>query len=121
MTSPLPLQRLARISSLIITLFLFAFMALDVGQSMVGEKGLSQLAVFILSHLLWPGIALTLTLAGWKNPLLGMCLFALAGLGYILMAWGRFPLSVYLLIAGPFFLTSLFYGLAWRLKAGKSA
>jgi len=121
MMNTLLLQRLARISSLIITVFLFVFMVVDVGQSMAGEHDLTRLAILILSHLLWPGIALMMTLLAWKNHRLGFGLFALAGLGYVLMAWGRFPLTVYLLIAGPFFLTSLFYGLAWRSKAGKRA
>lgn len=121
MKSFLFLQRLARISGLIITVFLFLFMLVDVGLSMQKENGQSQLINLVFSHLLWPGIALVMTVMSWKNHLFGTLLFALAGLGYVVMAWGRFPLSVYLVIAGPFFLTSLLHGLAWQSITDKRA
>jgi hypothetical protein len=114
MKNTVQLKRLAHISSLTITMFLFAFMAMDVNQSMAQEQGTEPFFVLIVSHLLWPGIALLMTLLAWKNHRLGTWLFTLAGIGYILMAWDRFPFSVYVLITGPFFLTSLFHGLTWR-------
>lgn len=121
MKNTLRLQRLARISGLTITLSLFLFLILDVGVSAQPEDGFKGLAILILSHLLWPGIALGMTLMTWKNNRLGAWLFSLAGAGYIAMAWGRFPYSVYVLIAGPFFLTSLFHGLSLRAMIAKRA
>lgn len=119
MKSPVIIQRLARISSLFITLFLCGFLVLDVGLSMRNANNQTGPLALVLAHLLWPGIALAMTALSWKHHLLGSLLFALAGFGYIVMAWGRFPLSVYLMIAGPFFLTALLHGLAWRAMSGR--
>lgn len=83
------------------------------------ENGQMKLIELVFAHLMWPGIALLMTVLAWKSHRLGSLLFGLAGLGYLAMAWGRFPLSVYLLIAGPFFLTALLHGLAWKSMAGR--
>ena len=121
MNNPLLLTRLARAGGMTITVFLFLFLLLDVWQSIRPDDGFTQLVTLVVSHLLWPGIALGMTLMSWKNQRLGVWLFAGAGIGYVAMAWGRFPLSVYLLIAGPFFLTSILHGVAWRFSAERQA
>lgn len=49
-----------------------------------------------------------------KKPLVGVIVYAALGIAYIIWAWGRFPLSVYFLIAGPLFLLSLLFYLGSR-------
>jgi cbb3-type cytochrome oxidase subunit 3 len=43
----------------------------------------------------------------------GTIAFALAGIAYIVMAWGKFPFATYLIISGPLFLIAVLFWLNW--------
>lgn len=55
----------------------------------------------LLMHLLPTFILLALLLVSWKKAKIGAMLWILAGLAYIVMAWGDVHWSAYLAIAGP--------------------
>lgn len=55
-------------------------------------------------------------MVSWKYEWLGAILFLFFAITYIYWAWGRFPLSVYFVIAGPLFVISLLFGIGWYFK-----
>lgn len=92
-------------------LFLSIF-ALDVFEE---HSGIVKVAVALGIHLV-PTFALLLaTIAAWFRPLLGALLFAGLGVAYVASAWGRFPLGVYFVVAGPAFgIAALLVAASWR-------
>lgn len=54
----------------------------------------------------------------WRWEWVGGILFIGLGLLYIINAWGQFPWSVYLTIAGPALLIGLLFLVDWRYRAG---
>ena len=56
---------------------------------------------------------LAVVIAAWHRTLVGATGFLALALIYVLMTWGRFPLSVYLMIAGPLALTSVLFWGSW--------
>jgi hypothetical protein len=84
--------------------------ALDVFE---GHPALPELMLALLMHLI-PTIALIIILIiAWRWEWVGAVLFPCLGLVYIFWAWGRFPLSVYLIIAGPLFLLGFLFLFNW--------
>lgn len=53
----------------------------------------------------------------WRWEWVGAILFAGVGVGYIVMAWGRFEALTYLLIAGPLFLVGALFLASWLLRS----
>ncbi|MCB0571349.1 MAG: hypothetical protein KDC66_16370 [Phaeodactylibacter sp.] len=75
-----------------------------------------ETAQALLIHLIPTAlVALALVLA-WKWEWVGLVLFMGLGLCYIIMAWGKFPLSVFFVISGPLALIGLLFGAHWLLK-----
>jgi hypothetical protein len=98
-----------RILTIVFILFLaiFAFDSFEGDQSIIKKLG----GFFI--HLI-PNIILILVLiVAWKHEWMGTLAFALVGIAYIIMFWGRFPVATYLIISGPLFLIAIFFGLNW--------
>lgn len=98
-----------RILGIFFAVFLGIF-ALD-----VFEPGtpLQQAIVGFLIHLA-PSFLVLLSLAlAWRRGWLGSACFVGLGILYLAMSWGRFPISVYLLISGPLFLIGLLFLADW--------
>jgi hypothetical protein len=69
--------------------------------------------VALLMHLI-PTLAILIALAiAWRWEWVGGILFAALGIFYIISMWGRFPWSVYLVIAGPAFLIAGLFLVNW--------
>ena len=103
---------LPRILSILFALFISLF-ALDVFSE--GNSLLKSILAFTI-HLI-PTYLIVLTLViSWKRELIGAVIYIILGLAYIIMAWGKFPLSAYLLIAGPLFVISILFGINWVIK-----
>ena len=104
-----------RILMIIFILFIsmFAFDAFD------GENSLLEKLEGFFIHLL-PSIALIILLIlSWRREWIGGIAFLILGMLYVVLAWGRFSLSTYLVIAGPLFLVSFLFLFNW-LNARKS-
>ena len=99
-----------RVLGLLFAVFLGMF-ALDV----FGEGySLGQLIVALGMHLIPSALVLTALGIACRYESVGGWLFVGLGLWYVLGMWGRFPWSVYVLIAGPAFLIGLLFELdAW--------
>jgi len=98
-----------RILSIMFALFLSLF-ALD-----VFEPGVSFWSAILglAIHLIPVYLVIIALVVAWRWELIGaLSFFALAVL-YIVLAWGRFPWSVYLIISGPLVLIGVLFLLNW--------
>ncbi len=94
----------------------FALFALDVFSDF-SEWG--EILINLVIHLIPSLLVLGTALLAWRRPLIGTIACALMGIGYLVVAWGRFPLTTYVVIVGPLLLTASLYGFHWlgRRKA----
>lgn len=80
------------------------------------DKSAGEKTISFLAHNI-PFFLLTLLLLlAIRRPLIGTMTLIPLGILYILWAWGRFPLSIYFLIAGPLFLAGALYGIEAYLR-----
>lgn len=103
------LRMTARLLMLLYAGFISIF-ALDVFEEPAGSL---QSTVGLILHLLPTLLILGLVLVSRKNDLFSAISYTLLGLFYIWWAWGRFPFSTYLIIAGPVLLSGLMHGYCW--------
>jgi len=112
-----PLRRILlwtpRVLSLLFALFVGLF-ALDV----FGEGyGFWKTTLALLIHLL-PVFALLIGLAiAWRWAWVGALIFLGFSAWYLATFWGRFPLSVYLIMAGVPFVVGLLWLVDWFYRA----
>ena len=98
-----------RIICMIFIPFLMLF-SLDVFE---GDHTAKEIAIGLFMHNI-PAFALILFLwAAWKREWIGAVVFAALGAFYILWAWGKFDIWVYIFISGPLFVMSLLFLLGW--------
>jgi len=75
----------------------------------------------LMMHLI-PTALILLTLAlAWRWEWIGTAMFSALGVLYIVMMWGRFPLSVYFTIAGPLFLIGALFLMSWVSRTRRVA
>jgi hypothetical protein len=98
-----------RILTILFALFLSVF-ALDV---FTDTKGLLETLAALVMHLMPTFLVGVLLVLAWRWELVGVVAFAALAIGYIWMSWGRFPLSTYVVIAGPMLLISVLFFLSW--------
>jgi hypothetical protein len=97
---------------IVIAIFISMF-ALDV----FGEgRGFWGTTLALLIHLIPTYIVLAVLAVAWRWEWVGATLFTGLGVAYIVAAWGRFPLSTYVLISGPLFLVGVMFLLNWRYR-----
>jgi len=80
---------------------MFAFDSFDGDESLIRKIG------GFLIHLVPTFILIALLVLAWKWEWIGGIAFSLLGFFYIVWAWGRFSLIVYLMVAGPLFIISI--------------
>ena len=111
-----------RVIGLLFAAFLSVF-ALDVFDEGHGFwKTLLALAI----HLVPAAVVLGALALAWRRGWAGGLAFLGLGAWYLVTAWGRFPWSVYVVIAGPLFLLGLLFVLDWwcarrRSRSGRPA
>ena len=99
-----------RVLGIIIPLCISIF-AFDVFEH---SRGFWRTALALMMHLI-PTFALAgVLLVAWRWRRVGAALYAVLGLVYIIMFWGRFDLVVYFMIAGPPLLTAALLLLDWK-------
>jgi hypothetical protein len=79
--------------------------------------------VALVMHLIPTGIILISLAIAWRWEWIGAILFLALGVGYVIMAWGKFEWTTYLLIAGPLFLVGVLFLVNWfcRVELQSSA
>jgi len=88
--------------------------ALDV----FGEaKGFVATSLALLIHLIPTFVIIGVLVFSWRREWIGGILFIVLGILYVVWAWGKFPLSTYLLIAGPLVVTGILFLLNWRYRS----
>ena len=80
------------------------------------RQTVGQTLLALAMHLIPTALILLGLAAAWRWEWVGGAAFAALGVGYIAMAWGRFPLSVYFAIAGPCFLLSALFLVGWAYR-----
>jgi hypothetical protein len=105
------LSRAPHVLGIAIALFLSVF-ALDA----FGEGGALRNALAFLLHLVPSFIVLAVVIAAWRRNLVGATGFIALAIIYVVTTWGRFPLSVYFVIAGPLAATGALFLANWYLE-----
>ncbi|MCE7980027.1 MAG: hypothetical protein DYG89_02445 [Caldilinea sp. CFX5] len=101
-----------RVLGILFALFLSLF-ALDVFGTGAGFWA-TLLALVI--HLLPVGVLVIGLIFAWRWEWVGAALFLGFGIWYLATAWGRFPIAVYWVIAGPAFLVGILFLIDWLYR-----
>ncbi|MGO9482565.1 MAG: hypothetical protein ACLP05_12405 [Candidatus Kryptoniota bacterium] len=101
-----------RVLCILFALFLSIF-ALDVfNEGYDFWKTLLALAI----HLIPSIIILLFLIIAWRWEWIGGIAFLILAVSYVVMAWRRFPLSVYFVVAGPMVLISILFFVNWKYR-----
>ncbi len=106
-----------RILCILFAVFLSSFAADVFGE----HYGFWKTILALLIHLIPTWIVLIVLAIGWRWEWVGAILFPVLGVLYLVMFWGRFPWSVYLVISGPLFLLGLLFLINWLCRASLRA
>jgi len=71
----------------------------------------------LLIHLVPTYIVIIALAIAWRWEWIGAILFGALAVFYVALAWGRFPLTTYLVISGPLALIGILFLLNWKYKA----
>jgi len=104
---------LPRILGILFAVFLSLF-ALDVFSE---GYGFWETIWALLMHLVPTGLVLLALAVAWRWEWVGAVVFAGLGVWYLVMAWGKFEVGTYLVIAGPLFLIAGLFLVNWLLRA----
>ena len=97
----------------VLMIIFIAFISLFALDSFEGDKNLIKKLLGFIIHLIPTFILILLLIISWRRELIGSLACFLLAVSYLIMTWGNFPLSTYLLISGPLFLVSVLFGLNW--------
>lgn len=101
-----------RVLILLFAAFLTIF-SMDVFQETLS---IGELMVDLVLHNLPSLLLLSIAAFSWRRPWIGAVACTMLGVLYLIWSWGRFPLSSYLVIAGPLFLVAALYALNGRKR-----
>ena len=101
-----------RVLGLLFAAFISIF-ALDVFE---GHHSFWQTALALSMHLIPTFVLLAILAVSWRREWIGGVVFPGLGILYLVTMWGRFPWSVYALMAGPMFLLGGLFLLSWQQR-----
>ena len=104
---------LPRILSMLFVLFISMF-ALDVFSE---ANSILQSILALLIHLVPTYIIVLTLIISWRREWIGAIVYTILGIAYIILAWGKFPISAYLAISGPLFIIGILFGFNWINKS----
>ena len=79
-------------------------------------KSVTEIAIEFMQHNI-PTLLLGLVVfAAWRREWIGTLVCLVLAVAYIAWSWGRFPLSVYFIMAGPLFLIAVLYAVNWQFR-----
>ncbi|MHB1050260.1 MAG: DUF7670 domain-containing protein [Bacteroidota bacterium] len=101
-----------RVLAILFALFisLFAFDVFD------GKSGILETLIGFAIHLIPTGIIVIAIILSWHREWIGGIVFIFLPIFYIYSTWGRFPLSVYLIMCTPPMITGILYFVNWKIK-----
>jgi hypothetical protein len=98
-----------RILCVLLAVFLSLF-ALDVFDE---HLGFWKTILALVIHLIPTWIVLGVLMVAWRWEWVGAVLFNILALAYLVMAWGRFHWSAYVMITGPLCVVGILFLLNW--------
>ena len=101
-----------RVLAILFALFISLF-ALDVFD---GKSGILETLIGFAIHLIPTGIIVIAIILSWHREWIGGIVFIFLPIFYIYSTWGRFPLSVYLIMCTPPMITGILYFVNWKIK-----
>jgi len=101
-----------RILGILFAVFVSLF-ALDVFDE---GYGFWKTILALLMHLIPTGIILIALAIAWRWEGVGGILFIALGVWYLIMFWGRFHWSAYMVISGPLFLIGILFLINWLYR-----
>ncbi|HEX7319869.1 MAG TPA: hypothetical protein VF399_05890 [bacterium] len=105
-----------RVLTILFAIFIGLF-ALDVFSA---GKGFWETVLGLLIHLIPTAFIIGVLVFSWRREWIGAVIFVALAVLYIVLARGRFPLSTYVIIAGPLILAGGLFMLNWLLRASPS-
>ena len=76
---------------------------------------LREVGAFFI-HLIPSVVLAILLIVAWRHEWVGAIVFFFLAIGYIVMAWDKFPVSVYFIISGPLFVVGVLFGVNWFFR-----
>lgn len=94
----------------ILMILFIGFISLFALDAFTGDSSYFEKLGAFLIHLIPTGVLVFLLIVAWRYEWVGAVAFSLLAIGYIIMAWAKFPVGVYFLISGPLFVISILFG-----------
>ncbi len=93
----------------ILTILFILFISMFALDSFGGDKTvIAQIGEFLI-HLIPSFVLIVLLYFSWRYEIIGVIAFLILAITYIIMAWGKFPVSTYFIISGPMVLISILF------------
>ena len=100
----------------ILTILFILFISMFALESFGGDNTvIAQIGEFLI-HLIPSFVLIVLLYFTWRYEIIGVIAFLILAITYIIMAWGKFPVSTYFIISGPMVLISILFLINWRFK-----
>lgn len=112
-----PLQQLLYWAPRTLCIVFAAFISLFALDVFGEARGFGETSLALLIHLIPTFVIISVLVVFWRREWIGGIFFIVLGILYIVWAWGKFPLSTYLLIAGPLVVTGILFLLNWRYRS----
>ena len=104
---------LAGVFAAFLSVFAFAGLAEGLAEGHGLRAGLLHFVVSIP-----PALVVLLVLGvAWRWQRVGAALFAVLAIAYIGTSWGQFPISTYVVIAGPMLIVAALFLADWKYRA----
>lgn len=104
----------------ILTILFIIFISIFALDSFGGDINvIAQIGEFLI-HLIPSFVLIVLLYFSWRYEIIGATAFLLLAIAYLIIAWGKFPISTYFIISGPMFLISILFMANWFLKTNQN-
>lgn len=100
---------------LLLTIFAL-FMVLFSFDVFKEDKGAVEIAIGFVMHNIPSMMLGLLVFVAWRREWIGALTCLVLAVAYIMWGWGRFPIFVYFVMAGPLFLVAAIYAVNWQLR-----
>ncbi len=116
-----PLDRAAKWTPRVLAILYAAFLSIFAADVFEETSGFWTTLYALTMHLVPTFVIVAALLAAWRREWVGVAAFPALGALYVFWAWGRFPVSVYLVIAGPLVVLGALYAFAWARRRARAA
>lgn len=108
------LEHLLYWSPRVLSVLFAAFLSVFAFAAAADGHGTQATVVHFVTQLVPTLLVLAALGVAWRWPRAGAALFLAMSLAYVVVAWGRFPVSTYVVITAPMLLTAALFLAEWR-------